>query len=268
MRKKITIIFFIGTLTFLIQSGCKIKNKKVLKKEYYASGNLKSYGWYINDSIPVDSLYTLYDNGNLSSIDIFDSMGYYIRAIYYFKNGKINELINYKEDKAQGFYYIYNENGNLNKKLFYLSDLAIGDAFFYGKRNNVTFYNFYNFQGNNLNSIEYDSVGNIIADTRQVIFIDSLKPYNNSLDKENERSYDLLLVISKPPKCKSVIRIGYLSKNNNLMKSDSVTNKPYYFKQERLPDSLYSINILGSQYDSIKNKTIFQKSKMILKYQE
>jgi len=261
-------LIFIMAFTIVNINGCKTKKEKLFKKEYYSSGKVKTYGWYISDSIPVDTLFTLYESGNKLSIHIFDSLGDYVKIISYYENGNIHEIINYKNGLADGFYYVFYEDGKLKKKLLYLNDLSIGDEFFFDKSNNIVSYNFYDWHDHNINLIKYDSVGKITKDIRQTIFIDSLRPYNDSLDKENERSYDLLLVISNPPKCKSLIKIDYLSKNNNLMKSDSVINESYYFKKERLPDSLFSINILGSQYDSIKNKTIFQKSKMNLEYQK
>lgn len=260
-------IFFL-LITFFTINGCKTNINKKFKKKFYSSGALKSYGWYVNDSIAIDSLYTFYDNGIISSIDIFDSIGSSIKSISYYKNKNIHDIINFKNDLVNGIYYVFNDDGKLNKKVFYFNGVSVGDALFFNDSSKLYYYNFYDWKNHNLNTITYDSLDKIGFDFRQTIFIDSLRPYNDSLDKEYERSYDLLLIISNPPKCKSVIKIDYLSKKNILMKSDSVINKPYYFKKEKLPDSLFSINILGSQYDSIKNKTIFQKSKMDLEYQK
>ncbi len=262
MIKEKYLVFLIVMLFF---NGCKTKEQKIFKKQYYTSGQLKTYGWYINDSTPIDTLHTLYENGNLLAMDIFDSLGYYIKAIGYYENGKMNELINYKNGLAEGFRSHFYQNGNLKKKVFYFHDLSIGDAYFFDSSNDkITSYNFYDWHQHNLNLIKYDSVGNITKDIRQAIFIDSLKLYVDSL-KENQSSINLLLIISNPPKCKSVIKVDYLNKSNSVIKSDSVINKSFYFKKENLPDSLTSINILGSQYDSIKNKTVFQTSKMNLK---
>jgi len=266
--KRIFRILFIISLICAIKS-CEIKNKKEFKKEFYPSGKLKTYGWYINDSIPIDTLYTFYEKGGLSGMDIFDTLGNYIKAVGYYKNGNVNELINYKRGLANGFRYHFYENGQVKKKVFYYNDLSVGDAFFYDKKNNIVAYNFYDWKNHNLNLIEYDSLsGRELKNVTQTIFIDSLRPYNDTLNKTDERSYDLLCIISNPHSHKTVVKINYLSKNGNLMKSDSCTNEPYFFKKEILSDSLFSINILGSQFDSMKNKTVFQKNTILLKYRE
>ena len=55
-------ILFIFSLFF---QSCKYQEgRKQHKKEYYDSGILKTDGWYINDSIPTDSVVHYYKNGN------------------------------------------------------------------------------------------------------------------------------------------------------------------------------------------------------------
>lgn len=267
INKKVFRILIILILFFVLKS-CETNRGKVFIKKYYSSGKLKSYGWYINDSIPIDTLYSFYENGGISGMDIFDTSGSYIKAIGYYKNGNMNELINYKRGLANGFRYNFHENGQVKKKVFYYNDLSVGDALFFGKKNNVVAYNFYDWQNHNLDLIEYDSLsGKELKNITQTIFIDSLRQYNDTLNNEDKYLYDLLCIISNPPSRKTVIKIDYLSKNGNLMKSDSCINKPYFSIKGTLHDSLLSINILGSQYDSIKNKTIFQKSTFLLKHQ-
>lgn len=259
MKKEFNIICII--ILFLSFCGCKEKAKKEFKNQYYSSGKLKSAGWYINDSIPIDTLYTYYESGKRSGMDIFDSLGYYIKAIGYYENGNMNELINYKNGLANGFWFNFYEDGKVKSKVYCLNDMNVGDAYFFDKNNAILGYNFYDWENHNINVIKYDSGGLITEDIRQKIFIDSIRVYNDSLVNKNENLYDLLLVISNPPKCNSAVKIDYLSKNNFLIKSDSVISEPSYFERVRMPDSLGFIDIRANQYDSIKRKTVYQKSR-------
>lgn len=263
MKKDKKLILLIILISFIV-AGCIEENRKMFKKEYYPSGKLKSCGWYVNDSIPIDTLYSYYENGELLATDIFDSIGNYVLSIGYYKNGNLNELINYENGLANGFRYHFYENGSIKKRVFYLNDIGVGDAYFFYE--NGENYNFYNWEDKNINLVQYDSSGRITEDIRQVIFIDSFELYvDSSLKKNTERVYyELLLIISNPPKCKTKIIIDYISKDRGVVRSDSIVNKHSYFEKEKLPVELSSINILGIQYDSIKNKTIYQKSRRAL----
>ena len=249
--------------------GCFTKKERKIVKKYYNSGKLKSYGYYIKDTIPVDTLHSLYEDGNLSSIMIYDSSGYLQgQTIFYYENGNKYQIINYNKGVTNDFFYEFSEGGELKSKIFFLNDSQIGDSYVFSKEM-VTVYNFYDFEKHNINFITYDSVsGNIIKDIRQKIFVDSLRPYNDTLDKEHERSYDMLVIISNPPKCRSTVKVEYLSKNGVLMKNDSITSRSYYFSKERFPDSLFSIKIFGSQYDSLKHKSTYQESNVKLNYKK
>lgn len=256
MSNKYSIILILIAINIV---SCKIDTKKILKKQFYTSGKLKSSGWYIKDSIPVDTLYTFYETGSILGIDIFDSLGDYKKAMGYYEKGNMNEIINYENGLANGFRYLFYENGQVKSKVFYFNDLSVGDAFWYDKFGNITSYNFYDWKEHNINLIKYDNLGKIIKDFRQAIFLDSSKIHANLLTKDSISMYNLFVVISNPPHCKSVIKIDYLSKNNNVIKSDTLINKSCYLKSEVLDNNISKINILGSQYDSLKKKDMFQK---------
>lgn len=260
MNKKNLKYTFLIVLIFIF-SNCKNHRNKKLIKEYYSSGKVKSYGWYMKDTIPIDTIITLYEDGNLLSKEVYDSLGKAKIAISYYNNGKINKIINYKNGLANGFLHEYNKLGKIENKYFYYNDQQIGDIYGFELDGNINHYGFLDFEKHNRNLINYNTLtGEIIKDIRQKIFIDSLEISIDSLNKPHTPTYELLIIISNPPKCRSVVKIDYLTKNNSLIKSDSVINKNYYLKTERLPDSISTIYILGSQYDSIKKKTIFQKS--------
>lgn len=253
--KRICVAVFIGFVS------CYSQSKHKQKKEYYSSGNLKSYGRYLQDTIPVDTITTLYENGSISSKEVFDSIGNSIISIGYNKNGSLNKIINYKDGMANDFLYEFSEKGKIKNKYFYYNDQQVGDIYGFDKNGDVNYYGFLDFDAHNKNLITYDNKGlNILKDFRQQIFIDSLKLYIDLVNKDQTPFYNLLLIISNPPQCKSLIKIEFLSKNNSVIQSDSVSNKHYYFEKQKLPDHVDHVRITGSQYDSIKMKTIIQKS--------
>ena len=244
--------YFIISILFFFQS-CETQDKKVFKKQCYPSGKLKSCGYYVNDSIAIDTTTYFYENGNNSG---------YLNGVtkFYYENGVIERIMNYKEDSLQEFSYKYMQNGLPYSKIFYLDDKQVGDCYwYYSNIAKIRKYGFYDLEGHNRNLVTYDSTGNIIEDLRPIIFIDSIKTYSDSLDKKNYGSYDILLIISNPPKCRTSITIDYFSKEGVLIRRDSIVNKHYYFNRQKFSDSISNIKYVSSQYDSLKK--MFFKSR-------
>ena len=257
------ILFFIAILFF---SGCFDKSKRNYKQKYYSSGKLKSYGYYIQDSIPVDTLFTLYEDGRISSKEIYDSTGNAIKSLSYFENGIVSEEINYINGLANGFAYAFSETGKIEKKLFYVNDNKVGDAFFYSDyTNSIDRYGFYEWNGHNINLVKYDSLtGKPLKDMRQTIYLDSVKIDTDTVDREHKYFCDIMLVISNPPNCRSTVRIDFLSESGNLIRSDSITGQPYYSAKKLLPESLFVIKFSGSQYDSLTQERYEQWNKKMV----
>ena len=251
--------------------GCDRNKEEKLVKKYFPSGNLKSYGYYVHDTIPIDTVHNFFENGNPSSVMVYDSLGIlHGQTIFYYQNGGVYQIINYNRGLSNNFFYEFTETGGLKSKIFFINDLQLGDSYAFNSTGSKSIiYDFYDFKGRNINFIEYDSLsGRIIKDERQAIFIDSTYAYNDSLDKEHEHSYEVQIVISNPPKCRSSVNIDYVSKNGFIARSDTVVRQSYYFKKERLPDSILTIKVFGSQYDSLKNKSTYQESNIKLIYEK
>lgn len=243
-------------------NSCSDSLKKRYKDEYYASGKLKTRGWYINDTIPIDTIFTFYESGKILAKEVYDSIGSAVKSISYFENGIVHKDINYKNGLANGFFYVFRESGNLESMGFFVNDKQIGDTYYYSSTgNHIRAYSFFDWEERPINLLKYDSLtGTILKDMRQVIFIDTVEYSKGNLNNSNQGflSCNVQIVISNPPKCRSTVKVDYLSTNGILMKSDSVVNKPYYFKKENIADSLFTIKISAIQYDSIKKKTVFQ----------
>jgi hypothetical protein len=256
------ILFFIAVLCL---SGCFDKDKKSYKKKYYPSGNLKSYGYYIQDSTPVDTLFTLYENGKISSKEVYDGIGNAVKSISYFETGIVSQEINYKQGLANGFLYDFYKNGFARQRSFYVNDVQVGDAYYYKANGIIDTYGFYEWKERNINLVKYDSItGKPTKNMRQTIYLDSIKIEIDTLDREHKYFCDIMLVISNPPKCRSTVRIDYLSKNDSLITSDSITSKHFYSAKKILSESLFAIKFTGSQYDSLTQERYEQWNKKMI----
>lgn len=268
MRFRSVLILITIIIIIIISWGCISKNKKNFTKTYYPSGELKSYGFFIKDSIPIDTLITLFKNGKKSSVEIFSDSGNAIKSFVYYGNGNLKKLINYEQGLANGFFLTYDSAGKILNRTFYYNDSQIGDAYFYYPDSLI--YNFYDWDGDNISQIVYDSHFNIIKDQRQVIFIDSVKFSNDTTVKNNKLlnrfQQDLSVIVSNPPKCKTDLIIKYFSKKNNLIEKDSSTKIQAFHKKSYFSDSLATIVISGKEYDSITQKTTYQSSTKTLSY--
>lgn len=246
----------------LFLCGCFEKNKRIQKNKYYPSGKLKSYGYYMHDSIPVDTLFTLYEDGKILSKQLYDSIGKAVKSIYYFENGVASQVINFKQGLANDFIYDFYNNGFVNKKSFYVNDVQVGDAYYYKLNGVIDTYGFYEWNGRNINLIKYDSItGKSIKDMRQTIYLDSVRIDTDTFDKEHKYFCNIILVVSNPPNCRSTVRIDFLSENGNLISSDSITGQPYYSAKKLLPKNLFAIKFSGSQYDSLTQESYEQWNK-------
>lgn len=253
--RKLTLLIIISITMY----ACNNNKKGVFKRTYYKTGKLKSYGYYVNDTIPIDTLITLYENGKTKSIELYNSFGKLdgINKTYYI-NGQPYQSIPYSNGVINGFVYEYKNNGSLSSKEYYHQNKAIGDLYVFDK-NFINYYAFFDFKENKINHIEYDTLGKIEKNNRQVIFIDSIKVYQNKAKKQN--FYNLLLLISNPPKTYNNVAIQSFSINGNAIEKDTINGHDcYIYKTEVLSDTLAQIVISITQFDSILNKPIYQKS--------
>jgi hypothetical protein len=258
------ILFFTAIVFFI---GCFDKGKRSYKKKYYPSGKLKSYGYYIQDSIPVDTIFTLYEDGKISAKEVYDSIGNAVISVSYFESGIVSQEINYQQGLANGFLYDFFKTGFLKQKSFYVNDIQVGDTYYYSANGVIDTYGFYEWKERNINLVKYDSVtGMSIKDMRQTIYLDSVKVARNTVDKAQNYFCDIILVISNPPKCRSTVRIDYLTKNGFAIKSDTITGQPFYFTQNTtFPDSLFAIKFTASQYDSLTGDSYEQWNRRLVK---
>jgi hypothetical protein len=229
--------------------------KKWIKK-FYSSGKIQSTGFYVKDTIPVDTLSYYSEDGNLYSTEIRDSLGVLngVAKIYY-PNGQIFQLTNYINGLTQGWGYDFYDNGKLKCRSFHLNDKHAGDIYFYNEDGSYKSYGFFDFGEIGRNKIKWDSAtGNVTYDLRQVIFLDSIKQSDKDVNL-----WDINVLISNPPKSHTNVIIDYISTKNVLLESDTVNNNiPFYQAEKRFIDTLVDVKISSSEYDSLTKKTIYQ----------
>lgn len=257
-------IGYLLLILFLI-AGCINKSKKIFLKEYYPSGKLLSSGWYINDSIPIDTIFKFYENGKISSIAIYDSLGNLNGPfISYFENGNKSQINTYTHGQVQGFSYLFNKSGKVDSKIFSLDGKQIGDYYGYDTNGFLRNYAFYWNDTTYFDYIEYDSIKekkglnnhSILFNNITTIRIDTIKGHI-------QKDCKIQLLISNPPKCRTGVNIEFISDKGFLIRKDSISNSSLYLVHIVLPDSLKLIKFSAIQYDSISNK--FYNYKVVTK---
>jgi hypothetical protein len=239
--------------------GCENKEKKIFIKKYYPSGKLFSYGWYTNDSVSIDTIHEFFENGSPSAISIYDSNGtgkLNGHCTLFYQNGKQYQQSQYVNGIVQGFSYEYGQNGNLNTKQFYLDDKPIGDNYGYDSNGILHHYAFYWIDTAYVSYIEYDISGRIKdnLNKRPVLFNYFTKIKNDTIKSQLLKNCELQIILSNPPRCRTTVRIDFISKNGFIIRSDSVENVEIYSKKYLMPDSLKKIKYTAIQYDSIIDK--------------
>lgn len=249
MDKKCILIL----LNIFILISCHNKNGDI-KKKYYISGELESYGSYIQDSIPIDTIFSFYKNGNYKSIYVYNKAGNLDGITKtFFENGNLNHEIPYSNGILNGFVNEYDSlTGYLHSKQFHFADTKSGDLYIY-KKSQIVYYAFYDFSDRKINHIEYDSSFKISRDIRQEIFLDTLTNLKDG-------NYQLIVLLSNPPKTYNKIEIQSFSINGNIIECDTISgHDSYIYKEAPLTDTIAGIKIIMNQFDSVLNKFIYQE---------
>lgn len=244
-------MFFLSLTILFSITACKKPSKIKVKKTYFPSGKIETYGHYLNDSVPVDTFYIFYENGNLERKIALNSFGK-LNGItqLYFENGIDKRTSNYINGLIQGIETNYDSIGNLDFKAFYYNNKMIGDIYQF-ENNKMICYKFYDFKDRLVNRIDYDSSGKVKKEVNQLMYIDSIKLTS---DKNGLDTCKLLLIISNPIYKSNKINIEYLDRSAKIIAMDSMSeNNLHMFFKERLfkSNELGAVKITGEQYDSL-----------------
>lgn len=255
LEKKYKIVCLV---VLLILSGCITKNEKIFIEKYYKDGKISSHGWYIDGKImvPVDTLFKFFENGNLSSISVYDSIGSGLLngiSVLFYQDGNKFQVVNYVNGLAQGFYYQYDKSGHLETKQFYFDDKPIGDHIEFDEHGTPRKYAFYWIDSVYASYIEYDEKGMIKSgiNDRPILFNYFTNVRTDSMKNKIQKVCKISIIPSNPPRCMTRINIYFYSKNGSCLLRDSVTNVELYQREYFLPDSLSIIEYKALQFDSI-----------------
>jgi len=249
--------FFVIACSIMICS-CNKKEKQPLK-ETYPSGKLKKSGWVNKDNVPVDSMLYYFENGNPERIEVRDDSGRLngVSKTFY-ENGTIKQEIPYIENSIEGFLNSYTASGRIASRIYQLKDRQVGDGYWFDESGSLSQYGFNGFGKDHRNYIKYDAAGGIAEKIAPFIFTDSLSIYTPV--NSEQQVYEVSVLLSNAPKCRTSVLINYLGKDSAIIKQDSVTGKSYYFKKEKFAQDIYSIKFYGKQYDSLTGKTLLQNA--------
>ena len=257
---------FIPLMLFtLIFNSCTRRPNKKLIIKYFASGKIKSRGMYLRDTIPVDTLFQYYTNGNDSLMSIYDNNGtgnLTNTSIYYNQNGNKSQESNYLYGSLISKTSQYTENGKCNFKSIYYNHNQVGDDYeFDTLTGKVSKFKFYNFTSDYLNYNDYDEKGLIKKNESkiQLIFKDTFYISALKNKKLTNKIYNYLLLISNPPHFRTAINFYYYGNNGELLKKDSIANQEILYLENQNYENLSHISIVGKQFDSITGKTKYQK---------
>jgi hypothetical protein len=252
----IIVIFFVIVITSCNNS--QMISHKVEKKKYYSSGALYSRGFYIRDTIPVDTLIIYHEGGLVAHKKYYNEKGKFVSLTnYIYRNGKLRFIVATEDGLSQGFNYLFNDNGNLEVKSMFYKDKQKGDCFFYDIEGRVKSYIFNWDSANVVINIDYNKNGQIELLTHKrtaLFYFESRMDSCLSSTMKNCKIANIDLVISNPPKCKTVLYLDFLTSTGKILKTDSIVNTSIVKRKYTIDFPLDVIKYRAYQYDSTLNK--------------
>lgn len=130
-----------------------------------------------------------YTNGkeNGDRTDYYDNGRPSMRAVY--ENGKMNGMIRF-----------FSKTGHLDSESFQYYDLSVGPVTIYSE-NKLHEFDFYSFEGKNLMSLNYDSIGSKkLVDILQDFFFFNKQSYVANGERKSDNGTEVFLYLIYPPK--------------------------------------------------------------------
>lgn len=192
MSLRIKLLLFI--LLTIVNLACVENDNKAsgYRIKRYRNGSVKSTGYYINDSIIVDTFRTYYSGGERESVQIFDSNGLLKGTCQYFDElGRLTQTIEYANGKTNGYIIDYFPNGGIESKAWTHNGIMIGDAFEYYPNGKIKLYNFYDFSQHNRLVQEFKIDGTLVRSAGNDFLVDSLL--------EREDTLQFFFLVAHPP---------------------------------------------------------------------
>lgn len=247
-------------MSLLLSFGCNRKvDKQNTSNDYYPSGEVKSKVYTNREGVLVDTAYYYYKNGEDSLIEVRNDSGILSGDyVFYYDNGDVFEQGTNSSGEKEGISTRYYKGGGIKSINFYMNDKVIGDVFAMYSTGRIEYYAFYDFQERARTYISWDSVGNVKTSIGRIVYVDSVK-----VDTA-ESIYKIALLISNPPSTRTEVIIGYLGKNNDVLKADTLIDERFFSTSGKLDGKINIIRFYGVQYDSLGNALYKDSSYKIL----
>lgn len=202
MNKNYLIILLLGNLF----SSCKNSEPKV-ERRIFTKYSIEAK---FIDSTIIDGTAKYYDsNNNLTQIINYvrgKKEGY---STIYYPNQNLEDSMFFSNNLKNGFLYKFDSSGILMRKIYYYYGLEVGDQF-YRSATNLDIYFFLDFNKNILVRCEYDSSGKTKLDYFEV------KPKINTVFKDKDTAFNLLIYFPKPPNLSMTFRLGITNDNHEI----------------------------------------------------
>ncbi|MFC0773044.1 toxin-antitoxin system YwqK family antitoxin [Terrimonas alba] len=245
--------------------SCKEKDTlKYIRK--YKDGKLDSEGYFLNDTTKIGLHKTFFINGNIKTIDNYDSLGNLNgESLFFYDNGKLWQKRFFRNDSLTNDFFEYYPNGNLKTKAYYFLNKRVGDIFFYREDGTLSNYNFIDFNDRNLIYGEYSRgirKANILEGANQFMEDSLLVSSDNFIHKDSLQIY---LLIAHVPFTQAKVKVVELDTINHLLKEHSISDtSSFYNLKFKTEASLKLLRIIGTLYDSVegKKKTIISDHKI------
>ncbi|MFT3981666.1 MAG: hypothetical protein QM687_14420 [Ferruginibacter sp.] len=256
-------IYFLSVF-FLFFYGCNEKKDNFYLEQHYKNGRVKSKGWYTNDTIPSDTIFYYYENGNIEQIVPHNKKGWKIgEVLNYDTNGVFLYTQKYFENSDFGFVSRYQNNKLILKNLFYQNN-TYGDEYGYDSSGRIEHYYFWDFRENVRNMVVWEN-GKIKSKEQKLIYFDSVRIEKSEI--RNRYNYDIIVIISNPPNVKTLLDIYLLQDDKKILEKIQIENRHFFYRKIRSDEFAY-IQFSGKQYDSLTNKMTFHTGLTSLKRNE
>lgn len=189
----------------------------------------------------------LYRNGKTKRMYYLDKEGNRQgKAVLYYENGKIEDVIYFKDDLLDGNFYSYDENGVLRNKGKYKSDIQIDTSYFFNERGQLESYTILNEQSEKIKDAFFHANGKL-KEVRTFFIgtgqINAFKSYTDKGELLQQHQLSKFLTIDKTGDSLSFNLYGKWTENPDSIVLNVVKNFDDY-TDDSFPRILRSINYL------------------------
>ena len=176
----------------------------------------------------------------------------------YYENGKLESIIEIKNDKKNGFSSFYHDNGNIKSVCNCKKDDMYGRCYFYREDGKLHLINFFDYLGETFYVIEINEKGDTIYN-EGVVFSPN---FEFNIPKESIKANEKIkinIAVAELDNKKTFIKVGVGENLKDVPIKDCIATYETSFNQK----GEYKINVLGEIYDE-NNKLYKSRNEVII----